>query len=99
MAETIRENIKRRVGWLSAIGAAGLLTGLVSSIVIANSEPTAPVSTIGLAGFGASVVAFAGAFVAALRIRCPKCHQRIGAGALLGKSCQKCGVSLDSPCA
>jgi hypothetical protein len=99
MPETIRENIRRRVGWLSAIGMAGLLAGLVSLVVIANTEPRAPISTIGFAGLGVSVVAFAGAFLTALGIRCPRCHRRIGIRALLRTECRYCGVNLDEPCA
>jgi hypothetical protein len=96
---TIRQYVKRRVRWaLMVVIACWLLISVVTQVA------HGPVVTI-IAGLGA--LAFVGAYLSVLFIRCPKCGKGIGTNIavpvafhLFGaeiKLCPYCGVSFDEP--
>ncbi len=93
---TIRDYIKRRIRGPAAIGLVGWLVAAAAAQVL---KPPADDVAIALGalffGFGA---------LSYLRLRCPRCHNRIGG--IIGfavalsirnppNNCPYCGVSLD----
>ena len=107
MRKTIRDRIKRRARWSVGVALLGWFLAAVPGFIGMATRPTPP------AAIGASVLGFlvfAGAFIAMMFIRCPKCSARIShtiavpVGFSFGglrqriNYCPYCGVNLDEAC-
>jgi hypothetical protein len=100
--ETLRDRIKRRIRWITAIGVGGWLLMVLTISTMGPKNGVPPWSAV--AGF----ILMGGAVLLTIWTRCPKCKERIGQeiGYRVAFSwrrkppdyCPYCGTSLDQPC-
>jgi hypothetical protein len=104
MNRTLRDQIKRRMGWcIGAFVCGWVLIGLGTEV--ARSMPAVPRELLPLIG----VALFAaGALAMNFLVKCPKCHARLARTIAMPVAfsfgsgpkvcyCPYCGVSLDEP--